>query len=106
MARKWGGIPTGITQNVEDLLSSEKARAIINNCTFVYMLSQSPNDRDELAAIYSISDNQLPFITNGGYGQGLIYNGKSIIPFIDKFPEDTRLYRAMTTKPEDFVANL
>lgn len=106
MARKWGGIPTGITQNVEDLLSSEKARAIINNCTFVYMLSQSPNDRDALAEIYSISDNQLPFITNGGFGQGLIYNGKSIIPFIDKFPEDTQLYRAMTTKPEDFVANM
>lgn len=106
MARKWGGIPTGITQNVEDLLASEKARAIINNCTFVYMLSQSPNDRDALAEIYSISDSQLPFITNGGCGQGLIYNGKNIIPFIDKFPEDTKLYQAMTTKPEDFNANL
>lgn len=106
MARKWGGIPTGITQNVEDLLASEKARAIINNCAFVYMLSQSPNDREALAEIYSISDSQLPFITNGGSGQGLLYNGKNIVPFIDRFPEDTKLYHAMTTKPEDFVENL
>jgi type IV secretory pathway VirB4 component len=106
MARKWGAIPTGITQNVEDLLVNEKARALINNCTFVYMLSQSPRDRDDLQAIYNIPDSQIPYITNGGYGRGLIYNGKSTIPFIDEFPSDTKLYRAMTTKPEDFVANL
>lgn len=106
MARKWGAIPTGITQNVDDLLINEKARAIINNCTFVYMLSQSPQDRDELQAIYNIPDNQIPFITNGGHGQGLLYTGKSIVPFIDKFPEDTKLYRAMTTKPEDFEENM
>lgn len=106
MIRKWGGVPTGITQNVEDLLLNEKARAIINNCAFVYMLSQSPNDRAELQAIYNIPDNQMQFITNGGAGQGLIYNGKSIIPFIDQFPEDTKLYRAMTTKPEDFEVNM
>lgn len=106
MARKYGGIPTGITQNIGDFLYNPKARTILNNCSFVYMLSQSPNDRDELADIYSISDNQLPYITNGGHGQGLIYNGKSIVPFIDEFPEDTKMYRQMTTKPEDFVANL
>lgn len=106
MIRKWGGVPTGITQNVEDLLLNEKARAIINNCAFVYMLSQSPNDRAELQAIYNIPDNQMPFITNGGCGQGLIYNGKSIIPFIDQFPQDTKLYQAMTTKPEDFEVNI
>lgn len=106
MARKWFGIPCGITQNVEDLLSSEKGRAILNNCAFVTMLSQSPNDRDILADIFSINENQLPFITNGGVGQGLIYTGNNLIPFIDKFPTDTKLYKAMSTKPEDFVANL
>ena len=106
MARKWGCIPTGITQNVSDLLLNEKAKAIIRNCTFVYMLSQSPADRDELAEIYDISDNQLQYITNGGYGEGLIYNGKELIPFKDEFPNDTKLYKAMTTKPEDFIANL
>lgn len=106
MARKYGALPTGITQDVEDLLASEKARALINNCTFVYLLSQSPINRDTLQEIYSISDNQLSYITNGGYGQGLIYDGKNMIPFIDEFPSDTKLYKAMTTKPEDFVADL
>ena len=91
---------------MEDLLASEKARALINNCTFVYLLSQSPINRDTLQEIYSISDNQLSYITNGGYGQGLIYDGKNMIPFIDEFPSDTKLYKAMTTKPEDFVADL
>lgn len=106
MARKYGALPTGITQDVEDLLMSEKARALINNCSFVYLLSQSPINRDTLQEIYSISDNQLSYITNGGYGQGLIYDGRDMIPFIDEFPTDTKLYKTMTTKPEDFVADL
>lgn len=105
-ARKWGGIPTGITQNVEDLLSSKEARAIINNCDFVQMLNLSPLDRNELAAMFNISPVQLSYITNSDFGQGLIYNGKSIIPFVDKFPKDTKLYKAMTTNPDDQKKNL
>lgn len=98
-ARKWGGIPTAITQNVEDLLNSEESRAIINNCEFIMMLSQSPIDRAALAEMYHISDAQLNYITNSPPGQGLIYNGEGIIPFIDKFPKDTKLYKIMSSKP-------
>ncbi len=98
-ARKWGGIPTAITQNVEDLLKSEESRAIINNCEFIMMLSQSPIDRASLASMYHISDAQLNYITNSPPGQGLIYNGEGIIPFIDKFPKETKLYKIMSSKP-------
>lgn len=100
-ARKWGGIPTAITQNVEDLLNSEESRAIINNCEFVLMLSQSPIDRAALAEMYHISESQLNYITNSPPGQGLIYYGQGIIPFIDKFPKDTELYKIMSSKPEE-----
>lgn len=100
-ARKWGGIPTAITQNVEDLLNSEESRAIINNCEFIMMLSQSPIDRAALAEMYNISDTQLGFITNSPPGQGLIYNGEFIVPFIDKFPKDTELYKIMSSAPNE-----
>lgn len=100
-ARKWGGVPTGITQNVEDLLLSETARTMISNCEFIQMLNQAPLDRRELAELLNISNTQLSYITNADPGQGLIYVGKAIIPFIDKFPTDTQLYKAMTTKPDE-----
>lgn len=102
-ARKWGGIPTAITQNVEDLLNSEESRAIINNCEFIMMLSQSPIDRAALAEMYHISEAQLNYITNSPPGQGLIYNGEGIIPFIDKFPKDTKLYKIMSSKPGERI---
>ena len=100
-ARKWGGVPTGITQNVEDLLASKEARGIINNCDFVYMLNQSPLDRVELCNMLNISPAQASYITNADAGQGLIYTGKFIVPFIDKFPSGNSLYKAMTTKPDE-----
>ena len=100
-ARKWGGIPTAITQNIEDLLNSEESRAIINNCEFIMMLSQSPIDRAALSEMYKISETQLTYITNSPPGQGLIYNGEFIIPFIDKFPKDTNLYTLMTSKADE-----
>ena len=100
-ARKWGGVPTGITQNVEDLLASKEARGIINNCDFVLMLNQSPLDRVELGNMLSISPTQMSYITNADAGQGLIYTGKFIVPFIDKFPSGNSLYKAMTTKPDE-----
>lgn len=100
-ARKWQGIPTGITQNVGDLLASPQACAILNNCDFILMLNQSPIDKMQLAQMLNISPTQLSYITNSDPGQGLIYTGKSIVPFIDKFPTDTKLYKVMTTKPDD-----
>ncbi len=100
-ARKWAGIPTGITQNVEDLLTSPAARGIINNCDFIMMLNQSPLDRAELSQMLNISPTQLSYITNSDAGQGLLYTGKTIVPFTDKFPTDTNLYKVMTTKPDE-----
>lgn len=105
-ARKWQGIPTGITQNVGDLLASPQACAILNNCDFILMLNQSPIDKMQLANMLNISPTQLSYITNSDPGQGLIYTGKSIVPFVDKFPLDTKLYKVMTTKPDDLkIAN-
>lgn len=100
-ARKWGGIPTGITQDVEDLLSSREARVILNNCDFVMMLKQSPLSRAELSEMYGISPSQQVHITNSDKGQGLLYTGKTIIPLIDKFPSNNSLYKAMTTSPDE-----
>ena len=86
------------TQNVEDLLKSAEARTILNNCDFVLMLNQAPLDRNELAAMYNISDAQCEYITNADSGQGILYTGKTIVPFTNKFPTNTKLYKAMTTK--------
>ena len=95
-ARKWGGVPTGITQNVEDLLKSETARSMLSNTDFVMMLNQATSDRVQLAKILNISDNLLTYVTNSDSGQGLICCGGSIIPFRDKFPKND-LYRLMTS---------
>lgn len=103
-ARKWGAIPTGITQNVEDLLVSDLARRMLSNTDFVMMLNQAASDRVELAALLNISNQQLSYVTNSQAGQGLLFAGSSIVPFIDKFPADTELYSMMTTKIEEIVA--
>jgi type IV secretory pathway VirB4 component len=100
-ARKWGAIPTGITQNVEDLLKSELARRMLSNSDFIMMLNQAPSDRAELAKLLNISSTQLSYVTNSDPGQGLLFSGNSIIPFVDKFPQETKLYRMMTTKVEE-----
>lgn len=99
-ARKWGGVPTGITQNVEDLLKSETARSMLSNTDFVLMLNQATSDRIQLAKLLNISDNLLGFVTNSDSGQGLICCGGAIIPFKDKFPHN-ELYDLMTTKLEE-----
>lgn len=104
-ARKWGGIPTGITQNVEDLLASNEARAIIQNSDFVLMLNQAPMDRRQLCDMLNISPTQETYITNSGPGQGLLYTGSTVVPFVDKFPTDTQLYKVMTTKPDEVKLN-
>lgn len=96
-ARKWSGIPTGMTQNVGDLLGTPAAQAVILNSEFIMMLGQSAFDRDVLGEMLKISPSQLSYITNSDPGEGLIYTGKTIVPFIDKFPKG-KLYNAMTTK--------
>ena len=99
--RKWGGIPTGITQNVKDLLSSREVENIFENSDFVYMLNQAGGDRQILAKQLGISPHQLSYVTHSGEGEGLLFYGSTILPFVDHFPKNTELYRIMTTKPLD-----
>ena len=99
--RKWGGIPTGITQNVKDLLSSREVENIFENSDFIYMLNQASGDRQILAKQLNISSHQLSYVTQSGEGEGLLFYGNVILPFADKFPKDTELYRIMTTKPNE-----
>lgn len=99
--RKWGGIPTGITQNVKDLLSSREVENIFENSDFIYMLSQASGDRQILSKQLNISTHQLSYVTHSGEGEGLLFYGDVILPFADKFPKDTELYHIMTTKPNE-----
>ena len=99
--RKWGGIPTGITQNVKDLLSSREVENIFENSDFIYMLNQAQGDRQILAKQLNISPHQLSYVTHSGEGEGLLFYGNVILPFVDHFPQDLELYRIMTTKPNE-----
>ena len=99
--RKWGGIPTGITQNVKDLLASREVENIFENSDFIYMLNQAAGDRKILAQQLGISPHQLSYVTHSNAGEGLLFYGDTIVPFVDNFPKDTELYRLMTTKPNE-----
>ena len=99
--RKWGGIPTGITQNVKVLLSSREVENIFENSDFVYMLNQAGGDRQILAKQLGISPHQLSYVTHSSEGEGLLFYGSTILPFVDHFPKNTELYRIMTTKPQE-----
>lgn len=99
--RKWGGIPTGMTQNVKDLLASKEIENILDNSDFIYMLNQAAGDREILAQKLNISEHQLSYVTASGQGSGLLFYGDVILPFIDNFPKDTKLYSVMTTKLEE-----
>ncbi|MCM1222277.1 MAG: ATP-binding protein [Lachnospiraceae bacterium] len=99
--RKWGGVPTGITQNVKDLLQSQEVENIFDNSDFIYMLNQASGDRDILAEKLHISKEQMKFVTNSGQGEGLIRYDKVLLPFTDAFPTNTEMYRLMTTKPTE-----
>ena len=101
--RKWGGIPTGITQNVKDLLSSREIENIFENSDFIYMLNQAGGDRQILSKQLNISPHQLSYVTHSGEGEGLLFYGNVILPFADRFPKDTELYKIMTTKPAEIV---
>ena len=102
--RKWGGIPTGITQNVKDLLSSREVENIFENSDYIYMLNQAAGDRQILAKQLNISPHQLSYVTHSGEGEGLLFYGHVILPFVDRFPKDTELYRIMTTKLQETAA--
>ena len=105
--RKYGAFCTGVTQNVDDLLQSHTARTMLSNSEFIVMLNQAATDRVELAKLLNISDLQLSYITNVDAGHGLIKVGSSLVPFANKFPRNTKLYRLMSTKPgeEPFDVN-
>ena len=99
--RKWGGIPTAITQNVKDLLSSREVENIFENSDFVLMLNQAAGDRAILAKQLNISPQQMKYVTHTEAGEGLIFYGNVVLPFVDRFPTNTELYKVMTTKPEE-----
>ena len=99
--RKWGGVPTGITQNIKDLLASREIENIFENSDFIYMLNQASGDRQILAKQLNISPFQLSYVTNSNEGEGLLFYGNTIIPFKDKFDASLKLYSLMTTKPNE-----
>ena len=102
--RKWGGIPTGITQNIKDLLASREIENIFENSDFILMLNQAAGDRQILAKQLNISPYQLSYVTNSGAGEGLLFYGNTIIPFKDHFDRSLKLYSIMSTRPEDVAA--
>ena len=102
--RKWGGIPTGITQNIKDLLASREIENIMENSDFILMLNQAAGDRQVLAKQLNISPYQLSYVTNSGAGEGLLFYGNTIIPFKDHFDKSLKLYAIMSTRPEDVAA--
>lgn len=99
--RKWGGIPTALTQNVTDFLRSPDVEGILGNSDFIYLLNQSADDQDILAEKLKLSDEQLKFVTDSDQGCGLIKFNNIILPFTDRYPTDTETYKVMTTKPSE-----
>ena len=100
--RKWGGIPSGLTQNVKDFLLSREVENIFENSDFIYMLNQAAGDRQILAKQLGISPHQLSYVTHANAGEGLLFYGDTIIPFVDRFPRDSgEIYSLLTTKPSE-----
>jgi type IV secretory pathway VirB4 component len=101
--RKWGGIPSGLTQNVKDLLASREIENVFENSDFIYLLNQAPGDRQILARQLGISAHQLSYVTHSNAGEGLLVFGPTIIPFTDRFPKG-EIYSLLTTKPSEAPA--
>lgn len=101
--RKYGAYCTGITQNIEDLLQSHTARTMLANSEFMIILNQAPTDMHELAKLINISGEQIKYISEVSPGCGLIKVGRSLVPFENKFPKNTKLYRLMSTKPGEEI---
>ena len=104
--RKYNGLATGLTQNVDELLRSDTARLMLANSEFLILLNQSATDREELAGLLNISETQLGYITNVAAGCGLIRCAGNIVPFENSFPQNTKLYKLMTTKPDEALRGL
>ncbi len=109
-ARKYGGVPTGLTQNVEDLLESDTARKMLSNCNFVMMLNQAPNDRERLSELLNLSQSQIEVITSAPAGQGLIYTGSNCVPFASTFPKYQKdgitpnpIYKVLTSNMKEIT---
>jgi type IV secretory pathway VirB4 component len=101
MLRKKGCVPSALTQNVKDLLASREIENILENSDFMVLLSQAAGDREILARQLGISPHQLSYVTHSNSGEGLLFFGATTIPFVDRFPKDTEIYRLLTTRPED-----
>jgi type IV secretory pathway VirB4 component len=101
--RKWGGIPSALTQNVKDLLASREIENIFENSDFIYMLNQAQGDRQILAKQLGISPHQLSYVTHSNAGEGLLFYGNVIIPFLDHYPHETETYRIMTSRPSELA---
>lgn len=101
MLRKMYCIPSGLTQNVKFLLGSPEIENILENSDFMVLLSQAPGDRQILAQKLGISSHQLSYVTHSNSGEGLLFYGNVIIPFVDRFPQNTEIYRFLTTRPEE-----
>ena len=99
--RKWGGVPSGLTQNVKDLLASREVENILENSDFIVMLNQAAGDRQILAKQLGISPHQLSYVTHSNSGEGLLFYGDTIIPFVDRFPREGTLYSILTSKMEE-----
>jgi type IV secretory pathway VirB4 component len=103
MLRKKGCVPSALTQNVKDLMASREIENILENTDFMILLSQAQGDRQILAKQLNISPHQLSYITHSNPGEGLLFYGNTTIPFVDRFPKDTEIYRLLTTRPEDLA---
>jgi len=101
MLRKKACVPSALTQNVKDFLASREIENILENSEFVCVLAQAAGDREVLARQLGISPHQLSYVTHSGSGEGLLFFGDTTIPFVDRFPKNTEIYRLLTTRPED-----
>ena len=101
--RKRNANPTAITQNVEYLLDSVQASTMLSNSEFIIMLNQAASDREKLSKLLNISNEQMSYVTNADAGCGLIRYGSALVPFVNRFPKDTKLYDLMTTRPGEGV---
>jgi type IV secretory pathway VirB4 component len=99
--RKRDAHPTAITQNVEYLLDSVLASTMLSNSEFIIMLNQAAADREKLAGLLNISSEQLSYITNADAGSGLLRYGSALVPFVNRWPRQTKLYKLMSTRPSD-----
>ena len=100
-ARKWYGIPTGITQNISDFLTNEESKKLITNTSFLLMMSLSAEERESISSLLGIPDNQMDYTENADCGHGLLYTGRTTIPFSNEFPKDTNIHELLSKNEKD-----